>query len=559
MLDVLGTPTWMQQRQAELAQLDMQRKVATARIKKLEAENEAVRAAARQTLGQLQQGVQARLAQLQGRYAGDPGIVGEPPGGFHIDPGISQPVPPSFGEGAGILRQPPGLAPLPGGTLTPSIPPREVQGPVQPAAAAAGASQQGIFPAIRGDATTPGQQQAAQLQGMSQAQQAQQAAQQSGVELDPRDLKKLGSFWFWEREGAKGRINAQLGVEKLQLDREGIERQRDELALKRERLAEEQRLADQLQQQIAAAMPQQGQPASSAAPPPGAGAAPGQPERLAKLEAQRAQLEAQRRRLLPFTRMEQGKRAYDAVGSQLDDVTQQLKFMQDEAQEERRFAQTEARDERRFQQSERRMQLSEERAARVESRAAAAAERAARALELQGDSAARAARTGNINAESTLRGDFQQDTKDYRAVRDAWGKVVVSADDPSAAGDLSLIFGYMKLLDPTSVVREGEFATAQNAAGVPERITAQYNRLLSGERLSEATRRDFVDRAKKLYGQYTKDYKSTRTQYRGIAERQGLNPDNVTLDYESTVGKSGPATTPEEQQTLEELGKKYMR
>jgi len=34
----------------------------------------------------------------------------------------------------------------------------------------------------------------------------------------------------------------------------------------------------------------------------------------------------------------------------------------------------------------------------------------------------------------------------------------------------------MKILDPGSVVREGEFATAQNSAGIPERIRAKYNR-----------------------------------------------------------------------------------
>ena len=268
-------------------------------------------------------------------------------------------------------------------------------------------------------------------------------------------------------------------------------------------------------------------------------------ERLRQLEAQRAQLEERRRQLFPFTRSERGKRGYDAVGSQLDDVNQQIKYIQDEEQEERRFRYTEERDERRFQQSERRFAMDAERTARVEARAADAQARSARALELQGESAARAARTGNINAESTLRGDFQQDTKDYRQVRDAWGKVVTSAKDPSAAGDLSLIFGYMKLLDPTSVVREGEFATAQNAAGVPERVIAQYNKLLSGERLSDATRKDFVDRGKKLYDQYTKDYQGVRKQYRGIAERQGLDPNNVTLDYESTVQEpQAPATGP---------------
>lgn len=55
------------------------------------------------------------------------------------------------------------------------------------------------------------------------------------------------------------------------------------------------------------------------------------------------------------------------------------------------------------------------------------------------------------------------------------------------------------MLDPTSVVRETEFANAENAAGIPERIRAQYNKALRGERLTESTRADFVDRAGKIY------------------------------------------------------------
>jgi len=39
------------------------------------------------------------------------------------------------------------------------------------------------------------------------------------------------------------------------------------------------------------------------------------------------------------------------------------------------------------------------------------------------------------------------------------------------------------MLDPGSVVRESEFATAQNAAGVPDQVRNMYNKVLSGTRL----------------------------------------------------------------------------
>ena len=67
--------------------------------------------------------------------------------------------------------------------------------------------------------------------------------------------------------------------------------------------------------------------------------------------------------------------------------------------------------------------------------------------------------------EGKMRKEYNDQTKPYQEVKSAYGRVLSSED--TAVGDLSLIFGYMKMLDPGSVVREGEFATAQNAAGVP--------------------------------------------------------------------------------------------
>ncbi len=87
-------------------------------------------------------------------------------------------------------------------------------------------------------------------------------------------------------------------------------------------------------------------------------------------------------------------------------------------------------------------------------------------------------------------------TKDLQIVDAASKKVEAAAKDPSAAGDLALVFNYMKILDPNSVVRESEFANAQNATGVNERVRNIWNRILSGERLAPEQRADFLAQAK---------------------------------------------------------------
>jgi hypothetical protein len=128
-------------------------------------------------------------------------------------------------------------------------------------------------------------------------------------------------------------------------------------------------------------------------------------------------------------------------------------------------------------------------------------------------------------AESKLRKEYIDNTKDFSATRDAYGKVISAGDD--AAGDLSLIFSYMKMLDPGSVVREGEFATAQNAAGVPDRVVNTYNRIISGERLSPAQRKMFSGQAEKLYDVSAKREQEVRTGLSRIGKGYGLNLENI--------------------------------
>jgi len=128
---------------------------------------------------------------------------------------------------------------------------------------------------------------------------------------------------------------------------------------------------------------------------------------------------------------------------------------------------------------------------------------------------------------NVLRDDFVKVSGDFFKIQDSFGRIIASAEDPSAAGDLALIFNYMKMLDPASVVRESEFATAQNAGSVPERVRAAYNNALEGTRLDPNVRNDFVDRAKKLFASQ-KDIQNGRIkEYTNRSNRYGLNSADV--------------------------------
>lgn len=89
---------------------------------------------------------------------------------------------------------------------------------------------------------------------------------------------------------------------------------------------------------------------------------------------------------------------------------------------------------------------------------------AGRPLLLQRESRARSA------AERGLRADYLKEAGSFIKVRDSFDRVQIAVQDPTGASDLSLIFAFMKMLDPTSVVRESEFAAAASIGSIPQRL-----------------------------------------------------------------------------------------
>lgn len=97
----------------------------------------------------------------------------------------------------------------------------------------------------------------------------------------------------------------------------------------------------------------------------------------------------------------------------------------------------------------------------------------------------------------------------------------------SAQDDLALIFAFMKVLDPTSVVREGEFANAQNTGGIAENVVNAYNKALNGERLTDRQRSEFFRTANGMMRDRQANYQEVVNRQRDLAAQYGLSPDRV--------------------------------
>lgn len=154
----------------------------------------------------------------------------------------------------------------------------------------------------------------------------------------------------------------------------------------------------------------------------------------------------------------------------------------------------------------------------------------------------------NFDTESKLRGEFAKGIGTFQDVHDGYGRVIAATRQREAnpggvspASDIGLVFGYMKMLDPGSVVREGEYATAANAAGIPERVRNAYNKAMKGEFLAPEQRQDFLGQAAELYSTARKTADGVAGRYRSLASQYGADPDRVTylpeMPTPPTVGR----------------------
>jgi len=121
--------------------------------------------------------------------------------------------------------------------------------------------------------------------------------------------------------------------------------------------------------------------------------------------------------------------------------------------------------------------------------------------------------------------------KNFSDVTEAYTRIVKSASNPSPAGDLALIFNYMKVLDPSSVVRESEFAAAARAGSFGDRIQAAAEQLKEGTLLAPDQRADFVSRATNLYRGTEEQARPLYTKYANIAKARGFDPDKVLPEF----------------------------
>jgi hypothetical protein len=189
----------------------------------------------------------------------------------------------------------------------------------------------------------------------------------------------------------------------------------------------------------------------------------------------------------------------------------------------------------------------------------------------------RAAGSGaDIKNETDLRKEFNNldAVKQYQELSRAYSGMQQALASSRTAGaskapaDQALITLYNKMLDPGSVVREGEYARSTEGQSAINRVTGYYERLKQGgSGITDMERQDMVNVAQSLFSDGQRAYDQSVNFYTGIAKDYNLDPDRIVkpvgaspstrgagaINVADVEKEAGQSFTPERKRKVQEL------
>ena len=129
--------------------------------------------------------------------------------------------------------------------------------------------------------------------------------------------------------------------------------------------------------------------------------------------------------------------------------------------------------------------------------------------------------------EEKIRKEWQGRSKMYNELQGTFNTLQASASSANGPGDIALITGFMKMLDPGSVVRETEFATARDTAGLFTQLQNRLEKAQNGQLLSPQQRREYVALSQKYLDSAQTKANQEKKDLGIVVKNYRLNPENV--------------------------------
>lgn len=162
----------------------------------------------------------------------------------------------------------------------------------------------------------------------------------------------------------------------------------------------------------------------------------------------------------------------------------------------------------------------------------------------------------NIADATSLHNKWFDQSKNTKEAWEGFRKVEAAATkkNPTGADDIALVYGYMKAIDPTSSVKEGEYDEAKKSAAIPDQIWTLYENLVKnkGRKLSESARQDLYHSALNQIQAVLKNQEPVDQYYTGVAKDAGYKLEHVVegkygealKEINEKLSKIGPTEPP---------------
>lgn len=165
-----------------------------------------------------------------------------------------------------------------------------------------------------------------------------------------------------------------------------------------------------------------------------------------------------------------------------------------------------------------------------------------------------------MDQEGAFRKEFynHEYVSNYRSMIPFYDDLISMAIRGNPADDLSIVFRFMKLLDPRSTVREGEQASVRQLGGIPAWAGAFYNQVVGAGGLTKTQRNFILQTSRDIFNQSKKNYENIAQQtteridrygnmdIRNVIEPLGIDADQYQKgeEYISNLSIDEKLTTP---------------
>lgn len=115
--------------------------------------------------------------------------------------------------------------------------------------------------------------------------------------------------------------------------------------------------------------------------------------------------------------------------------------------------------------------------------------------------------------------------KEFATIDQNYKQLVQSAkkEKPAGADDLKLVISFVKMLDPTSIVKESEITNVTNSSGAMDMAISLFNRVKGGGILDANIRNQILSAATDAYSSTLNQKQELDNWYASIAQKKGFD------------------------------------